>query len=61
MLKSPKQPPQAILSSSLNFEPESLRHIHLIGICGTGMASLAGMLKDYGYLITGSDKIFTHP
>ncbi len=30
-------------------------HIHLIGICGTAMASLAGLLKDRGYRITGSD------
>src|SRR5512146_3238841 len=31
------------------------RHIHLIGICGTAMASLAGMLKARGYKVTGSD------
>jgi UDP-N-acetylmuramate: L-alanyl-gamma-D-glutamyl-meso-diaminopimelate ligase len=31
------------------------KHIHLIGICGTAMASLAGMLKQRGYLVTGSD------
>jgi UDP-N-acetylmuramate: L-alanyl-gamma-D-glutamyl-meso-diaminopimelate ligase len=31
------------------------RHIHLIGICGTAMASLAGMLKQRGYRVTGSD------
>jgi len=31
------------------------KHIHLIGICGTAMASLAGMLKEQGYHITGSD------
>src|SRR5438067_8679669 len=30
-------------------------HIHLIGICGTAMASLAGMLKQSGYKVTGSD------
>ena len=30
-------------------------HIHLMGICGTAMASLAGLLKDRGYRITGSD------
>ena len=30
-------------------------HIHLIGICGTAMASLAGMLKDRGFRVTGSD------
>ena len=31
------------------------QHIHLIGICGTAMASLAGMLKQLGYKVTGSD------
>ena len=31
-------------------------HIHLMGICGTAMASLAGLLKQKGYYITGSDK-----
>lgn len=31
-------------------------HIHLMGICGTAMASLAGLLKDRGYKITGSDQ-----
>jgi UDP-N-acetylmuramate: L-alanyl-gamma-D-glutamyl-meso-diaminopimelate ligase len=32
-----------------------VRHIHLIGICGTAMASLAGMLKQRGFRVTGSD------
>jgi UDP-N-acetylmuramate: L-alanyl-gamma-D-glutamyl-meso-diaminopimelate ligase len=31
------------------------KHIHLIGICGTAMASLAGMLKHRGFHVTGSD------
>lgn len=31
------------------------RHYHLIGICGTAMASLAGMLADQGHKVTGSD------
>jgi UDP-N-acetylmuramate: L-alanyl-gamma-D-glutamyl-meso-diaminopimelate ligase len=31
------------------------KHIHLIGICGTAMASLAGMLKQRGHRVTGSD------
>src|SRR6266852_6623939 len=31
------------------------KHIHLIGICGTAMASLAGMLKQRGFGVTGSD------
>ena len=30
-------------------------HIHLIGICGTAMGSLAGMLAECGYRVTGSD------
>jgi UDP-N-acetylmuramate: L-alanyl-gamma-D-glutamyl-meso-diaminopimelate ligase len=32
------------------------KHIHLIGICGTAMASLAGMLKQRGFHVTGSDQ-----
>jgi len=31
------------------------QHIHMIGICGTAMASLAGMLKQRGFKVTGSD------
>jgi UDP-N-acetylmuramate: L-alanyl-gamma-D-glutamyl-meso-diaminopimelate ligase len=31
------------------------KHIHLIGICGTAMASLAGMLSERGFRVTGSD------
>src|ERR1700716_2184768 len=31
------------------------KHVHLIGICGTAMASLAGMLKQRGFRVTGSD------
>jgi UDP-N-acetylmuramate: L-alanyl-gamma-D-glutamyl-meso-diaminopimelate ligase len=32
------------------------KHIHLIGICGTAMASLAGLLQLKGHRITGSDQ-----
>ena len=32
------------------------KHIHLSGICGTAMASLAGLLQLEGHRITGSDK-----
>ncbi|HMS08418.1 MAG TPA: Mur ligase domain-containing protein, partial [Pyrinomonadaceae bacterium] len=31
-------------------------HYHLIGICGTAMASLAGMLQAGGHRVTGSDQ-----
>jgi len=34
----------------------SRKHIHLSGICGTAMASLAGLLQLQGHRITGSDK-----
>lgn len=37
----------------MNIAPGS--HIHMMGICGTAMASLAGLLKDRGYHVTGSD------
>ena len=36
-----------------NLKPNS--HIHLMGICGTAMASLAGLLKDRGFQVSGSD------
>jgi UDP-N-acetylmuramate: L-alanyl-gamma-D-glutamyl-meso-diaminopimelate ligase len=31
------------------------KHIHLSGICGTAMASLAGLLREKGFYVTGSD------
>jgi UDP-N-acetylmuramate: L-alanyl-gamma-D-glutamyl-meso-diaminopimelate ligase len=34
---------------------QNSKHIHLIGICGTAMASLAGMLQLQGHRVTGSD------
>jgi UDP-N-acetylmuramate: L-alanyl-gamma-D-glutamyl-meso-diaminopimelate ligase len=37
-----------------NLAPGS--HIHLIAICGVGMASLAGLLKSRGYRVSGSDQ-----
>jgi len=36
--------------------PDRIHRIHLIGICGTGMASLAAMLQERGYEISGSDE-----
>ncbi|MGC2639600.1 MAG: UDP-N-acetylmuramate:L-alanyl-gamma-D-glutamyl-meso-diaminopimelate ligase [Acidobacteriaceae bacterium] len=32
------------------------KHIHLIGICGTAMASLAGLLQLKGHRVSGSDQ-----
>lgn len=31
-------------------------HVHFMGICGTAMASLAGLLQDRGFKVTGSDQ-----
>src|SRR5262245_43155579 len=35
---------------------DAIRRIHFIGICGTGMASLAAMLQEKGYEVSGSDE-----
>ena len=32
-----------------------MKHIHMIGIGGSAMAPLAGMLRERGYQVTGSD------
>ena len=32
-----------------------MRNVHLIAACGVGMASLAGMLKEKGFRVSGSD------
>ena len=45
--------------SSQPLPPRSMqakKHIYLIGICGTAMASLAGLLQLKGHRITGSDQ-----
>ncbi len=44
-----------VLKAELNYAPEQIKHVHLMGICGTGMAALAGMLQQSGYTVTGSD------
>jgi UDP-N-acetylmuramate: L-alanyl-gamma-D-glutamyl-meso-diaminopimelate ligase len=36
--------------------PRDIRKIHLIAICGTGMGALACMLKESGYVVSGSDQ-----
>ena len=35
--------------------PDSVKTVHIMGIGGTAMAAFAGMLKDAGYTVTGSD------
>ena len=41
--------------------PAKLHHIHVMGVAGTAMGSLAGMLHDAGYRVTGSDKAVYPP
>ncbi len=41
--------------------PESIQKIHIIGICGTAMGSLAAMLKERGYDVRGSDAMAYPP
>lgn len=36
------------------------RRVHFIGVGGSSMSGLAGLLKDEGYLVSGSDKTRSH-
>lgn len=42
----------------MTFRPQ---HVHLIAICGTGMGSLAVLLKTLGHRVTGSDQYIYPP
>ncbi len=39
-----------------NYIPETVKSVHLIGICGTAMGALACLLREMGFLVTGSDQ-----
>src|SRR5229473_5845125 len=41
--------------------PAQVRHIHLIGVAGSAMAALAGMLAERGLRVTGSDNQLYEP
>jgi len=41
--------------------PSSIKHVHLIGVGGTAMAALAGMLTVSGFRVTGSDRELYEP
>lgn len=47
---------KAIQHATGNGTATQPRHVHLIGICGSAMASLAGMLQLRGWRVSGSDK-----
>lgn len=44
------------MDMSRNRIPEHIQKIHLIAICGSAMGALASMLKDLGFIVTGSDQ-----
>ncbi len=40
---------------------DQIQTVHVMGVAGTAMAALAGMLKDAGYRVTGSDQAVYPP
>lgn len=42
--------------ADLSLNPKNPRHIHCVGIGGFGMSALAGLLREQGHTITGSDQ-----
>jgi len=45
-----------MLDMSKNRIDDTVKTIHLIAVCGTGMGALACMLRDLGFEVTGSDQ-----
>ncbi len=45
-----------MLNLKNNRIPGNVRRVHLIAVCGTGMAALAAALKERGYQVRGSDR-----
>lgn len=45
-----------VLNAFINRGKKMSIHIHLLGICGTFMGSLAILAKEMGFVVTGSDK-----
>lgn len=56
-IRPQKITPMCIFEKKLS----SVKHIHLSGIGGTGMASVAGLLKTAGYYVSGSDNAIYPP
>ncbi len=44
------------LLKAIQSKPQKDVHIHFMGICGTAMASLAGLIHSRGFRVTGSDQ-----
>jgi UDP-N-acetylmuramate: L-alanyl-gamma-D-glutamyl-meso-diaminopimelate ligase len=56
-------PPEITPDSRARLEriPAKVRHVHLIGVAGSAMAALAGMLTASGYRVSGSDNQLYEP
>jgi UDP-N-acetylmuramate: L-alanyl-gamma-D-glutamyl-meso-diaminopimelate ligase len=54
---------QTALDSRARLEriPRNISHVHLIGVAGSAMTALAGMLAARGYRVTGSDNQLYEP
>lgn len=37
-------------------DPAQIKRVHLVGVCGTAVGSLAGLLREAGYVVSGSDE-----
>jgi UDP-N-acetylmuramate: L-alanyl-gamma-D-glutamyl-meso-diaminopimelate ligase len=53
--------PDSESSARLSRLPATPKHVHLIGVGGTAMAALAGMLAARGFRVTGSDRELYEP
>lgn len=40
---------------------QDIKSVYLVGICGTGMGSLAGLFQEAGYVVSGSDEAIYPP
>ncbi len=58
MSADPKKPadPMPTYDPHRPYAADRLRHVHFVAVGGTGMGSLAGLLKARGIRVTGSDK-----
>lgn len=50
-----------MMNLTKNVIPENIHTIHMIAICGTAMGALACLLRDLGYIVTGSDQTVYPP
>ena len=47
------------LASLTEFLTGSSRRVHLIGVSGSGMSGIAGLLLALGHRVSGSDRVMT--